>query len=192
MTRFEERSDHPDAADPLVLDSRRLPRQPGASLRTDAVVDSVDGVRNDVIGVPPGVAVTVSLLLESVLDGILVTAVTELPQRGTCVRCLADIDRAERVEFRQFFAYPGAEPEGAEDDLEDVTPLHGPWLDLRPAFRDAALLALPLSPTCRADCPGLCPECGFRMADDPEHRHLRSDTRWDALAALRDRQPEGE
>jgi uncharacterized protein len=175
----------------LVLDSRRLPRQPGASLRLEVWIDSVPGIGNDVIAVPEGVGVTVSLLLESVLDGILVTGVADLPQRGTCVRCLDGIERTDRVDFRQFFTYPGAEP-ADEEESADVTPLDGPWLDLRPAFHDAAMLALPLSPTCRADCPGLCPECGFRMADDPEHRHPRSDPRWEALAALRDRQSEGE
>lgn len=170
------------ADDPLVVDSRRLPRQPGAFLRlaADAVVD--EEVRNDVSTVPRGAVVPVSLLLESVLDGILVTGRTEVPRRSTCVRCLDDVEATDVVEFRQFFTYPGAEPGSDEADDADVTTLTGPWLDVRAAFRDAMLLALPLIPTCRSDCPGLCPECGFRLADDPEHGHEHPDPRWSALA----------
>ena len=94
----------------------------------------------------------------------------------------------------QFFTYPGAEVETDSDEDQDIVAMVGPLLDLRPAFRDATLLALPLSPTCRSDCPGLCPQCGFRMADDPEHRHHTSDPRLAALEGLRDKyaQPESE
>jgi uncharacterized protein len=33
-------------------------------------------------------------------------------------------------------------------------------LDLGPAVREYGLLALPMKPLCRAECAGLCPECG--------------------------------
>ena len=45
------------------------------------------------------------------------------------------------------------------------------------------MLALPLQPLCRDDCPGLCPECGARLADDPGHAHEAVDPRWAALQA---------
>jgi len=45
------------------------------------------------------------------------------------------------------------------------------------------VLALPFQPLCREDCPGLCVECGARLADDPEHRHdAPVDPRWAALS----------
>src|SRR5258708_34691037 len=37
---------------------------------------------------------------------------------------------------------------------------------------------------CRDDCPGLCSECGARLADDPEHHHDVADPRWAALQWL--------
>jgi uncharacterized protein len=47
------------------------------------------------------------------------------------------------------------------------------------------VLALPFSPTCRDDCPGLCIDCGARLADDPEHHHGEAaDARWAALQEL--------
>ncbi len=64
--------------------------------------------------------------------------------------------------------------------------LDGDFLDLEPAFRDAVVLALPLSPLCRDDCPGLCAECGAKLADvGPEHGHGdKVDPRWGLLAKL--------
>ena len=52
-----------------------------------------------------------------------------------------------------------------EDDL----------VDLEPLLRDAVVLALPFQPLCRDDCPGLCLECGARLADDPDHAHEDAD-----------------
>ncbi len=177
---------------PLEIDSRRLARQPGASLRIEAEVVPDPDIANDFLRVEPE-PVVVDLLLESVLDGILVTGSASPTTTGTCVRCLDDIRRPMDVTFRQFFTYPEVEPTDGGDEDEDVTPMTGPILDLRPAFRDATLLALPLSPTCRSDCPGLCATCGFRMADDSEHGHERIDPRMAALADLRvDVDSEGE
>ena len=47
------------------------------------------------------------------------------------------------------------------------------------------MLALPFQPLCEDDCPGLCTECGARLADDPDHAHEAAiDPRWAGLAAL--------
>ena len=66
--------------------------------------------------------------------------------------------------------------------------LHWPLdelLDLEPVLRDAVVLALPQNPLCGPDCPGLCPECGARLADDPDHTHGEAiDPRWSALSQL--------
>ena len=44
--------------------------------------------------------------------------------------------------------------------------------------------SLPFQPVCREDCPGLCSECGARLADDLGHQHDVIDPRWAALNAL--------
>jgi uncharacterized protein len=44
--------------------------------------------------------------------------------------------------------------------------------------------ALPFQPVCSEDCPGLCSQCGERLADDPEHAHDVIDPRWAALQGL--------
>jgi uncharacterized protein len=33
-------------------------------------------------------------------------------------------------------------------------------LNLMPVIRDTILLSIPIAPTCRPDCKGICPECG--------------------------------
>lgn len=169
--------------DPLVIDTKRLHRQPGSSLRLDLDIEIAEPLGNDVLAVPARSHAFVDLLLESVLDGILVTGVTEVPAVGICVRCLDGIAPGQRINFRQFFSYPGSDVSTAVDESEDVVEMAGSLIDLGPAFRDAVLLALPLTPTCRPDCPGLCPVCGQRMAEDPAHKHEQRDPRWSALSS---------
>jgi uncharacterized protein len=74
--------------------------------------------------------------------------------------------------------------QGEQDDEERY--LDGDLLDLEPAFRDAVVLALPMSPLCRPDCPGLCVECGIPLAEaGPDHRHQDApDPRWAGLTKL--------
>ena len=75
---------------------------------------------------------------------------------------------------------------GVARDLDDETSrLEDDMLDLEPLLRDAVVLALPFTPLCEDDCPGLCIECGARLADDPDHQHdAEVDPRWAALRGL--------
>ena len=68
---------------------------------------------------------------------------------------------------------------------DEVSRLEDDLLDLEPLLRDAVVLALPFQPLCQDDCPGLCVECGARLADDPDHGHDAAiDPRWAGLTAL--------
>mgnify|MGYP003286645941 CR=1 FL=1 len=53
------------------------------------------------------------------------------------------------------------------DGLFSGMRLEDDMIDLEPLLRDAVVLALPFQPLCQDDCPGLCTECGARLADDP-------------------------
>jgi uncharacterized protein len=85
----------------------------------------------------------------------------------------------------------GWDDEG-EEPKDDERYLDGDLLDLEPAFRDAVVLALPMSPLCRDDCPGLCVECGVPLADaGPGHRHeVAPDPRWASLRQFDDQATE--
>jgi uncharacterized protein len=137
----------------------------------------------DVIGVTEGSPLWLDLRLESVMEGVLVTGTVRGSATGLCGRCLIDLEQDVEVELTELFAYPGKRP--AEDvDEDDVRELEGDLIDIEPAVRDAVVPALPFQPVCRDDCPGLCSECGARLADDPDHHHDVVDPRWAALQEL--------
>ncbi len=132
----------------------------------------------DVVGVPEGEDVELDMRLESVMEGVLVSGTAHAPLAGECVRCLEDFEGDFEATFQELYVYPG-------EDADEGTPrLEGDLLDLEPVLRDAVVLALPLQPRCREDCPGLCVQCGVRLADDPGHRHELTDSRWAALQDL--------
>ncbi|SDP03948.1 uncharacterized protein SAMN05216259_11627 [Actinacidiphila guanduensis] len=142
----------------------------------------------DVIGVPEGADVELELRLESVMEGVLVTGTAHAPVEGECVRCLEPVGYELDADFQEMFSYPDADTRTARageagDDAEDEDAFHleDDLFDLEPLLRDAVVLALPLQPVCREDCPGLCAQCGARLADDPDHHHEAVDIRWAAL-----------
>jgi len=131
------------------------------------------------IGVPKDADVELDFRLEAVVEGVLVTGTATAPLFGECSRCLDPVTSEIEVGFQELFFYE------AEDAAEDDSLLDGDLLDLEPVFRDAVVLALPLSPVCSEDCPGLCTECGIKLAEaGPDHRHERADPRWAALQGL--------
>jgi uncharacterized protein len=175
-----------DAQHPLVFDSQALYRQPGAAQRLNRDVTVSYSWRNDVSGVASDGNIAVSFLLESAHDGILVAASAEVPFQADCVRCLQPTYWTQELRAQQFFAYPEHADEINPDADDDVASMSGDLLDFRDAFRDAVLLALPLTPTCSDDCAGLCSQCGFALAEDPEHKHVVLDPRWSELAKFAD------
>jgi uncharacterized protein len=100
---------------------------------------------------------------------------------GPCYRCLDDAVLDVPISARE---YQATNPDS--DELR--TPyLDEDRLDLSAWARDAVVLALPEQILCRADCAGLCPVCGKDLNAEPHtHDEERTDSRWAALAELRD------
>ncbi len=169
------------ATAPLVVDVRRLGRRPGSMLEVSKSVPAPADLGLEVIGVPEGDEVELTLRLESVLEGVVVSGTARAKLIGECVRCLDPLEDDLEVDFAELFVHPG------RDGDDETLWLQDDMLDLEPVLRDAVVLALPLQPVCEENCPGLCVECGARLAEDPEHRHDRTDSRW---AALKDLLPE--
>ena len=117
------------------------------------------------------------------MEGVLVTGTARAALEGECVRCLEPISDEIEVRFQELFVYDDREVD-PDEELE-VSKLQDDLVDLEPLLRDAVVLALPFQPLCEDDCPGLCAECGARLADDPDHTHGEPvDPRWAALATL--------
>jgi uncharacterized protein len=174
----ESRSRRLDPRAPLVFDMHELGRRPGAMTRLSRTVPAPADLDLDVVGVPEGSDLELVGRFESVVEGVLASGTARARLAGECVRCLDDIESDLEVEFQELYVYAG------RDADEDTRRLEGDLLDLEPVLRDAVVLALPLQPTCRPDCPGLCPECGVRLAEEPGHGHEVSDARWAALQGL--------
>jgi uncharacterized protein len=135
--------------------------------------------------VEDGVGVDVDVLLEAVMEGVLVTVRAQVPFVGECARCLDDVRGAVDVDAQELYAHPDLQARREADDASDTPLLDGDLLDLEPVLRDAVVLALPGTVLCDPGCPGLCPRCGARLADDPDHVHTDEvDPRWSALGAL--------
>lgn len=172
-----------DPRTPLVIDTRELGRRPGSMRRVQRAVPAPDYLGLDMIRVPAGAELALDLRLESVMEGVLVSGFVTAPLVGECGRCLEPVTSTIEVELQELYAYPESE---ATDD-EEVSRLVGDLIDLTPALRDAVVLALPLSPLCEDDCPGLCVECGARLADvDCGHSQVAVDPRWAVLTDLID------
>jgi uncharacterized protein len=140
------------------------------------------GLTGELVGVPEDSDLAFDLRLESVSEGVLVSGTAQVTLTGECARCLDPISQGSEVDVQQLYLYPGNEV-AADDD--EVGHLVDDMIDLEPLLRDAVVLALPLAPVCRDDCPGLCPDCGARLADvGPEHGHDEVDPRWASLRAM--------
>ncbi|MEU2877279.1 YceD family protein [Streptomyces sp. NPDC007070] len=190
-----------DHRDPLVFDTHELGRRPGALQRLTRTVPAPRdlGIQS-VIAVPEGAPVELDVRLESVMEGVLVTGTARARAEGECVRCLEPVGLELEADFQELFSYPDADDRGrviaepgddAEDD-EDRFFLEDGLFDLEPLLRDAVVLALPMQPVCQDDCPGLCSECGARLAGDPDHHHDAVDIRWAALQGLAGSLEDGE
>ncbi|MFS0867272.1 DUF177 domain-containing protein [Microbacterium sp. 179-B 1A2 NHS] len=119
--------------------------------------------------------VAVQVRLESVHEGILVTAEVDTTYQGVCSRCLTDLTRPLEVEIQELFGYSG-------DEATDFT-VQDDHVDLESIVRDAIVLSLPFQPVCQPDCPGLDPNTGERLTAEAAP-DVQIDPRWNALAAL--------
>lgn len=185
-----------DAARPWVFDTRDLARRPGTMKTFSRVVPAPEPIGTEVIAIAPGQPVEVELRMESVVEGVLATGSAEATATGVCVRCLDVVDLEVDVRFQELFAYVDRAAHhhdvGVGQDDDDVHELEGDLMDLEDVLRDAVVTALPFQPLCRDDCPGLCSECGARLADDPDHQHDVIDPRWSVLADLASPGPDNE
>jgi uncharacterized protein len=179
-----------DPRAPLVLDTRELGRRPGSQRKVSFTAPAPADLGIEVLRVPEGAPVEFDLRLEAVMEGVLVTGTARADLTGECARCLEPLGDDVEVDLQELFAYEESDTATDAGD-DDASRLEGDLLDLEPLLRDAVVLSLPFQPLCREDCPGLCTECGARLADDPDHQHDEAiDPRWASLQGLADQTEE--
>lgn len=138
----------------------------------------IDPMGQGLATIPVGEVIEVNLRLESVHEGILATGEVDTTAIAECSRCLEPLKLAVEVDFQELFAY--------SLEQEDDFLVQEERIDLEQAITDAVVLSLPFKPVCSQDCLGLCPECGAKMAEDPNHVHqVQIDSRWSELESFR-------
>ena len=159
---------------------RDIVRHPGEMREVTLEVPAPEKWGEGLVTVAQGAPVVIEARLESVHEGILVSADVGTEYVGVCGRCLTDIAAGVEVEIQELFAYPGEEATDFEVQDDHV--------DLETLVRDATVLALPFQPVCQPDCPGLDPVTGERLTESAgSEQSTPLDTRW---AALQDYTPD--
>jgi uncharacterized protein len=182
LTRIDPRA-------PFVIDTTTLSRRPGSMREESRTVAAPADLGVEMVGVPEGTDIELDFRLEAVMEGVLISGTAHASLSGECARCLDPVTLPIEVDFQELFVY--SDTRSGESAEDDEFRLEGDLIDLEPVVRDAMVLALPLSPLCRDDCPGLCSECGVRLADaEPDHHHEAVDPRWAALQGMLDQRQE--
>ncbi|MFM7892353.1 MAG: YceD family protein [Actinomycetota bacterium] len=174
----------------LVVNVLDLLRRPGSQKEVSVVVKAADFDFGD-SRLDDAADVAVDIELESSSTGIVAHGSAQVAWRSMCRRCLRPVDGAVIAELDEAFsrgvtAAVHHHGDTAGDALSETEPIVGDQIDFTLPVREAVLLAVPEAPLCRADCPGLCPQCGADRATTKcacvtETR----DERWAALDSLR-------
>jgi uncharacterized protein len=172
---------HP--ASPLTVDIIRLGRRPGSMVTLRNTISNPVRIGTASIAIEQGAPLDLDLQLQSVSEGVLVTGTVAGSTTGECVRCLTPLQGHLEVDLTELFAYPDSATQATTEE-DDIGRVVDDTIDLEQSVIDAFGLELPFSPVCSPDCPGLCPECGLRLAEEPGHHHDLIDPRWAKLAEM--------
>lgn len=186
------------------LSTHELPHRAGEMKEYQLDLEVPEPIGLPLIAVPVGDIIEVDARLESVTEGILLSADLFAIAKGECIRCLDPVEIEIERKIQELYLYDedsvkkyeGSKkstkgkksaplPEDGDLEGDDTLYLEGVVMDLEPPIRDAIVLDLPVNPLCSPDCLGLCPECGQKWATLPEdHAHEVIDARWASLENL--------
>jgi uncharacterized protein len=165
-----------------TIDVHDLLGHPGASLRHD-VLGTIEGLSTELVAVPDQAPLGGSLLLESVVEGILVSGSITGTWMVRCARCLTERSQPFTVEVSELFA--SDVPDDADrDEGDDRYPLADDALDLDQLVRDTVGVEMPFAPLCQPECRGLCEICGGNRNLNECPGHETVDPRFAVLADL--------
>ena len=173
------------------LNTYERPRRAGEMKEYELDIEVPEKVGVELIAVPVGGVIEVDARLESVTEGVLLSAEIYAVAKGECGRCLDPVEIIIEKRVQELYLYEKKierkKRAAVVDDfeIEDELLMDGDIMDLESPIRDAIVLSLPSTPLCSDDCQGLCHECGGKWAELPQdHAHEVIDARWAGLAAL--------
>ena len=94
-----------DPRGPLVFDTRTLPRRAGSARTDTRTVPAPADLHTGLARVPEGADLRLDAMLESVTEGVLVTAKAAAPITGECARCLEPVAQTIEVKCQELFSY---------------------------------------------------------------------------------------
>ena len=165
------------------IDVHDMLGHPGDSRRSD-VLGTIEGLATELVAVPDDAPLGGALLLESVVEGILVSGSITGTWTVRCARCLTERQRPFTVEISELFAEDMPDVGSDEVDDDDRYALVEGTIDLEQTIRDAVGVEMPFAPLCQPDCLGLCEICGGNrnLGECPGHEAV--DPRFAVLADL--------
>lgn len=175
------------------LNTHELARRAGEMKEYELDITVQEKVGVELISVPVGEVIEVDARLESVTEGVLLTAEIFAIAKGECIRCLdpVAINIERKIQELYYYAQKIEKSKKKRSDeeldleLEEEFMMDGDIMDLESPIRDAIVLALPINPLCNDECLGLCPECGGKWAQlEAGHAHEVIDARWASLQGL--------
>ena len=182
----------------LVFNVAQLLKEPVGSTRKlnlDIAALALDDAETGEHGAGPVDAcqVTGRAKVTRIGDGLLVQGNVAAEVEAECSRCLDRISMPVEGTLEEQYqptvdVMTGAPVNRADyeanDAAFDIDANH--MMDLSEPVRQALLVAMPMKPLCRADCKGLCPQCGANWNDGPcDCRTEVVDSRWSGLRELR-------
>ncbi len=188
------------ASQVFQFSTHELPRRAGEMKEYQLDLEILEPVGVPLVAVPAGDLIELDMRLESVAEGVLLSADIYAVAKGECIRCLDPVEITVERKIQELYRYELTNERGGkrkkhssrsetsdEIDLDAVDEL---WLDgnemnLEIPIRDAVVLDLPVNPLCSEDCLGLCPDCGEKWEKLPDgHAHEVIDARWAGLTGL--------
>lgn len=181
---------------PFILNIHELSRRAGEMKEYELDIEAPERIGVPLIGVPQGGVIEADIRVESVTEGVLLSADIYAVAHGECIRCLDPVEQIVERKIQELYRYEPTNDRGrkkrsddADIDLEDEDELQmdGDLMNLEIPIIDAIILALPVNPLCDEECMGLCPQCGEKWETLPDsHKHEEVDARWAGLAPLLD------
>ena len=130
------------------------------------------------------------LQLMRVSEGVWVSGSLDATATCVCSRCLQDSPLSLRFQLDEIYVpvvdiTTGASLPLPEDADASFTIDEHHVLDITEAVRQSIIVALPMKPLCRAECAGICTECGANRNEARcTCKALRIDPRWIPLLKL--------
>jgi uncharacterized protein len=185
---------------PYLYNTNDLPRRAGEMRVVELSIDVHEPMGFEILSIPSDEPIDLEMTLQAVTEGVLVTARVLSVAVGECTRCLDPVELDIDENFTELYEYAEdarvvrkrekkmserqkkAQEDEELDEEDELRQMVGDDVDLEGPIRDAIILNLPINPLCSANCPGLCPECGEKLADLPQdHAHDVVDIRWAGL-----------